>query len=135
MATANFHARIQRIQKSHQNMPVATTTSVREPGIAAIAATRQSRRRRSPLRDHLVSLLLGLVLGGLAAVLQIGHQMEGAPWGPGGDWNDLAFYPIVGCLALAPLLILLSLFLVNRRPGFALFSLGYLSGVVVPLFI
>ena len=112
-----------------------TVASVRDPGIAAIAASRRPRRRRSPLRDHLVSLALGLMLGALAAVLQIGHQMESAPWGPGTNWHAMAVYPIVGCLALAPLLILVSLFLVNRRPGFALFSLGYLSGVVVPLFI
>jgi hypothetical protein len=31
--------------------------------------------------------------------------------------------------------MLLSVFLAARRPGFALFSLGYLSGIVVPLFI
>ena len=134
MATANFHARIARIQKAHQNVPVTTAKSVRDPGVAAIALSRKSSRR-SPVRDHLVSLSLGLVLGALAAVLQIGHQMEDAPWGPGSDWHALAFYPILGCLALAPLLLLMSLFLVNRRPGFALFSLGYLSGVVIPLFL
>ena len=135
MATANFHARIARIQKAHQDIPVTTAKSVREPGIAAIALSRKSSRRRSPVRDHLVSLSLGLVLGALAAVLQIGHQMESSPWGPESDWHALAFYPILGCLALAPLLLLMSLFLVNRRPGFALFSLGYLSGVVIPLFV
>ena len=135
MATANFHARIARIQEAHQNMPAPALKSVRAPGSAGIAASRLKKRRRHPLREHAASLALGLVLGALAAVLQIGHEIEGSPWGPDGDWYAIATLPILGSLALAPLLILMSLILATRRPGLALFSLGYLSGVVVPLFL
>lgn len=135
MATANFHARIERIQKAHAQAAAPKITSVREPGIASIAASLGPKRRRHPIKEHLTSLSLGVVMGTLAAVAQIGHSIEGSPWGPGSQWYDLAFYPIMGCLAVAPILILLSLFLAARRPGFALFSLGYLSGVMIPLFI
>jgi hypothetical protein len=76
-----------------------------------------------------------MVMGALAAVAQIGHSIDGSPWGPGSQWHDLAVYPIMGSLAMAPVLILISLLVATRRPGFALFSLGYLSGVVIPLFI
>lgn len=135
MATANFHARIERIQKAQASVQAPTVKSVRDPGIAAIAASRRGKRRRHPIRDHLTSLSLGIVLGALAAVLQIGHEMEGMPWGPGTDYHALATWPILASLALAPFLILMSVVLATRRPGFALFSLGYLSGVVVPLFV
>lgn len=135
MATASFQARIERIQKAQVNATPVAPKSVREPGVAAIAASLQPKRRNHPIKDHLISLSLGLVLGCLAAVAQIGLSFEGSPWGPGTELHDLAQYPIMGFLGLAPLLMLLSVFVASKRPGFALFSLGYLSGVVVPIFI
>lgn len=135
MAPANFHERIERIQRAQQSMPEPTVQSVRSPGVAAIAAARRPKPRRSPIRDHMQSLSIGIVLGTLAAVAQIGHGMEGAPWGPGGDWYAYATLPILASLALAPFLLLMSLMLASRRPGVALFSLGYLSGIIIPLFV
>lgn len=134
MAPANFHERIERIQRAHRDLPQQSVTSVRAPGMAAIAASRRSKRRRNPIREHMNSLSLGILLGTCAAVGQIGHEIEGSPWGPGGDWYAFSTLPILASLALAPVLLLMSLMLVNRRPGFALFSLGYLSGVVIPIF-
>ena len=135
MATSNFHARIERIQKAHAQTAAPKVSSVREPGLASIAASLGPKRRRHPIKEHLTSLSLGMVMGALAAVAQIGHSIDGSPWGPGSQWHELAVYPIMGSLAMAPVLILISLLVATRRPGFALFSLGYLSGVVIPLFI
>ncbi len=69
------------------------------------------------------------------AVGLLGLSMENAPWGVGSAYHDIAYVVTMGGLGLAPVLMLLAMLLATRRPGFALFSLGYLSGVVVPLFI
>jgi hypothetical protein len=136
MATANFYARLERIQKAQERMPEQKPVSFRAPGMAGIqASNRMKARRRHPIRDHLVSTSFGLVLGCLVAVALIGLSLETAPWGPGTAWHDILYYPVLGGLALAPVLMLVSLFLAAKRPSFALFSLGYLSGIVVPLFI
>ncbi|MFK7744022.1 MAG: hypothetical protein AB8B47_03120 [Roseobacter sp.] len=134
MATANFQDRIQRIQAAQAETAQQKDPPVRAQGVASIAASSRVKRRH-PIKEHFVSVIFGLMLGGLVAVLLIGLTFEGAPWGPGTPWNALAYYPAIGGLALAPVLMLFSLFLAARRPGFALFSLGYLSGVVIPLFI
>ncbi len=135
MAPANFQERIERIQKAHQGIPEPRVQSVRAPGMAAVAAARRPKRRNNPVREHMNALSMGIVLGTLAAVAQLGHEMEGAPWGPGGEWYAFATLPILGSLALAPILLLMSLIIATRRPGFALFSLGYLSGIIIPLFV
>ena len=82
MATTNFHARIERIQKAHASVAVAAPKSVRASGIAGIAASHRIKRR-NPLREHLTSISLGLVLGALAAVAQIGLGSDTATWGTG----------------------------------------------------
>lgn len=137
MATANFHARIERIQKSQAQMQAQPipTKPVRTPGVASIAQSMERPRKRNAITEHLISLATGALLGGLGAVGQFGLSMEGALWGPGTDWHDMAVYPVLGSLLLAPLLLVLSLFLVNKRPGFALFTLGYLSTIMLPFFI
>ncbi|WP_227267936.1 hypothetical protein [Roseobacter weihaiensis] len=137
MATDNFHARLERIQKTQQHAPISKPSSFRTPGVAGIAAAGRvkRRRRRHPVMEHLMSVAFGIVSGGLIAVALIGLSLQGGPWGPGTPWHDIAFYPIMAGLALAPLLMCVSLLVASRRPGFALFSLGYLSGVVIPLFV
>ncbi len=107
---------------------------MREPGVAAVAAARRHTRRH-PIMDHLVATAIGGVLGSVVAVALMGLSMESAPWGPGTDWYDMVYYPAMGGLALAPLLMLTAVIVAARRPGFALFSLGYLSGIVVPLIV
>lgn len=137
MSTANFHDRIERIQRAHAQAPVSKPVSFRTKGAAGVAAS-QSRlklRRRTTLRDHILSLAFGVVLGALVAVALIGLSMEGTLWGPGTVWHDIAYYPTMAGLGLSPVLMLVSLFTAARRPGFALFSLGYLSGIAVPLMI
>ena len=54
---------------------------------------------------------------------------------PGTELNEVMFLPSLGGLALAPLLMLASLFLASKRPGFALFSLSYLTGLIVTMMI
>lgn len=137
MATANFHARLERIQKAQEAAaPRAKTASFRTPGVAGVGALRRKKmRRRHPVTDHLFSIAMGLVLGALLTVGFIGLSQEGAPWGPGTTWNEFVYYPILAGFGLAPLLLAVSLVVASRRPGFALFSLSYLSGIVVPLFL
>ena len=134
MATANFQARLERIQQAQQHAPRQPSTNFRSPGIAGIAASNR-RRRRNLAREHLVSLILGTMLGGLIAVALIGLSLESAPWGPGTEWHNIVYIPTMVGLAAAPALLLVSLFMAQKKPGFAIFSLGYLSGVVITLFI
>lgn len=137
MATASFQARLERIQNAQAQTGQATATSFRAAGATGVqAATAVKRNRnRSQLMEHMKSIVMGLVLGCLIAVALIGLSVENSPWGAGTDWHTLVFYPTMGGLGLAPLLLLVSLFNASSRPGFALFSLGYLTGIVVPLFI
>lgn len=137
MATASFHARLARIERAQAQSEQAMVTSFRTPGVSGVKATRAAKRhrRRHPMMEHLMSILFGLVLGCLAAVALLGLSLENSPWGPGTAWHDIAYYPAMAGLGLAPLLIILSLFKASSRPGFALFSLAYLSGIIVPLFI
>lgn len=133
MATTNFHARIERIQKAHANATAPTTKPVREGGVASVTEAMQKQKRRSPVRDHLMSIVFGVMLGGLAAVLHVGLGMEGSPWGPGTTLHSVLQYPTLVGLALAPLLMLVSVFAAAKRPAFALFSLGYITGAMIPL--
>jgi hypothetical protein len=136
MAPANFHSRLQRIQEAQERMEAPAAANFRAQGVAGVAAVRApKRRRRSPIREHLSSTLFGLVLGCLLAVGLIGLTQDGSLWGPGSKWHALAYYPIMGGLAMTPVLMILSLVMAARKPAFALFSLGYLSGVVIPMFI
>lgn len=136
MATANFQARIERIQRAQTNAPVQNSKNFRATGMAGVAAaTAVKRRRRSPLRDHVVSIALGFVLGALVSVISIGLSMENTPWGANSSYHDIAYYATMGGFGLAPLFVLVSIFTASSRPGFALFSLAYISGIAVPLFL
>ncbi|MEM9576764.1 MAG: hypothetical protein AAF999_07095 [Pseudomonadota bacterium] len=137
MAPANFQARLERIQKAHAEAPQPVQTNIRAPGPAGIAASNRvkRRRRRHPIMEHLVSTSLGIMLGCLVAVALVGLSSSDALWGPGTPLHDYVYYPTMGGLALAPVLMLVAAMTAVRKPGFALFSLGYLSGIVVPLFL
>jgi hypothetical protein len=41
----------------------------------------------------------------------------------------------MGGLGLGPVLMVISLFVAARKPGFALFSLGYLTGLTISIFV
>ena len=136
MATANFYARLERIEKAQAEAPRSKPVSFRTPGVAGIGALREKRaRRRHPITDHLLSIAFGLVLGVLLTVGFIGLSYENSLWGPGTPWHDIAQYPVMAGFALGPLLLFLSLWLASSRPGFALFSLSYVTGIVIPMFI
>lgn len=136
MATANFHARLERIQKSqNRNAAPLRNVPVRELGSHMPGATPAGmiRRRRHPVIEHLRALCGGALLGSLAAVTNVGLTWEGSPWGPGTELNGIIWWPAMGSLGLAAVLMLASLILASRRPGFALFSLGYLSALMLAL--
>ncbi|MGC3937082.1 hypothetical protein ACOTTU_04695 [Roseobacter sp. EG26] len=133
MATANFQARLDRINKAHRGFAPARDKlpirSLRSQPIPRSVKT--AGRKRFALFDHSLAMAMGSMLGCLAAVLLTGLTSENSPWGPGTEWNELVFLPALGGLALAPVLMLASLFLASRKPGLALFSLSYLTGLVV----
>ncbi|WP_300057937.1 hypothetical protein [uncultured Roseobacter sp.] len=133
MATSGFQARIERINRAHQSIaPAREKAPIRALRSQPVPrAIRRKARRRGRIFDHFQPIALGSVLGALAAVMLAGLTSENSPWGPGTDLNQVMFLPSLGALALAPLLMLLSLFLASKRPGFALFSLSYLTGLVV----
>lgn len=135
MATASFQARIERIEKSQAAAPQAKPQNFRTPGMAGVQAVRapQRRYRRHPIMDHMVAVAFGIVLGCLVSVAFWGLNMQGMPWGPGGPWHNLVYYPIIGSLGAGPLLMLMSVFVAAKRPAFALFSLGYITGIAVTL--
>ena len=133
MATANFHARIERIQKAQASMAAPPTKPVREPGVASVIATKKQRKRRNPVKDTLMSLIFGVILGCLVSVLHVGLSMEDSAWGPGTALHDILQYPALVGLASAPALMISAVFVAAKRPAYALFALGYISGAALPL--
>lgn len=136
MATANFHSRIKRIEQAQTvgTGPESNTRNGPGKAVHALAGTVVTRRRH-PLADHIMAAALGIFPGCLVAVALIGLSWESAPWGPGSAWYSIVFYPTMLGLALAPVLILFAVCTAVRRPSVALFALGYLSGVLIPVFI
>ena len=93
MATANFHARLERIHKAQAQMPEVSRSSIRAPGIAGIAASnRIKRRRRHPIKDHVLSTAFGIVLGCLVAVALVGLSSQEALWGVATPLHDSVSY-------------------------------------------
>jgi len=134
MATSNFHARLKRIEQSQSTVPQATIAHFRTPGVAGVAtAKRRKPRARLLVPDHLFSIAIGLVMGALLTVAFIGLGQENAPWGPGTWWQGVLFYPIMAGFALAPIFLVAALLLASRKPAFALYALGYITGIVGPL--
>lgn len=134
MANDAFNARLQRIQAAHADLEPVASTSVR--ALRSVGMTRsRAKRRKHPAWEHLVTIAFGIVLGCLVGVGLVGLTVEASPWGPGTDLNALVYYPAMAGLALAPVLIILSLCFASTKPGFALFSLGYLTGITVSLFV
>ena len=138
MANDVFYARLERIQQSQQQMaPVRRAVPVRElsttmPGATPVGMAGQLP---SPVFAHLKALFFGVVLGVIAAIALIGLSWEGSPWTVGTEYHDYVFWPAMGGLALGGVLILVSMMVAASRPGFALFSLGYLSGLIVSLIV
>ncbi|MBW4708759.1 hypothetical protein KX928_13300 [Roseobacter sp. YSTF-M11] len=133
MATANFQARLDRINKSHQGLaPAREKLPIRALRSQPIPrAAKSGGRKRFAIFDHSLAIAFGSVLGCIAAVVLAGLTSENSPWGPGTELNQTMFLPALGGLGLAPLLMLASVFVASKKPGFALFSLSYLSGMIV----
>lgn len=135
MATSNFHARLERIEKAQAGVPASKSAHFRTPGIAGVAAIKRGKlRKRNPLKDHVLSLAIGVVMGALMTVGFIGLSQETSFWGPGTTLNDYVYYPIMAGLALSPVFLIAALIFASRKPGFAIYALGYVTGIVIPLF-
>lgn len=134
MATTNFHARLERIQRAQAAAPSAKPAHFRTPGMAGIGALKRKKlRKRHPVTDHFFSIAIGIVLGALITVGFIGLTDPNSPWGVETRWHDILYFPIMAGFALAPVFLIAALILASRRPGFALYALGYVSGIVIPL--
>ena len=107
--------------------------SVREGGVASVAAVMQPKKPRNALKDNLLSLIIGIMLGGLAAVMFIGLSMESSPWGPDTAFHSAVQYATLASFGMAPVLMLVGVIVATKRPGFALFSLGYITALAAPL--
>ena len=130
-----FRERLERMKEAQADYETVAATSVRELRSGSVTRVRIKTRRRHPAWDHLISLSLGIVLGCLAAAILIGLTLEASLWGPGTEWNAIMYYPAMGGLGLGPVLMVISLFVAARKPGFALFSLGYLTGLTISIFV
>lgn len=137
MATANFQARIERINRAHKGLaPAREKAPIRALRSQPVPMKlRKASRRRFAIFDHIQPIAMGSVLGCIAAVMLTGLTSENSPWGPGTELNEMVFLPALGGLALAPILMIASLFLASKKPGFALFSLSYLTGLVIAMMI
>lgn len=134
MATDNFYARLERIERAQtavaptRSIPIRELRSSGGPGMTPAGVI---RRQRHPIMEHLRALSVGFLLGLVVAVALIGLTWDGSPWGAGTQWHSYVFWPAMGGLAMAGILMVISLFVATKRPGFALFSLGYLTGLVL----
>jgi hypothetical protein len=135
MATASFEARLKRIHDAHGDMEIVPELPVRPRGSAGAPPVMRRRKRGHTLRALVIAALVGALLGAAGGVLLLGLTSEASPFGPGTPLYDRAYWPAMAALALAPLLILLAVFQAATRPRFALFSLGYLGGLVGPVLI
>jgi hypothetical protein len=133
MATASFEARLKRIHDAHGDMEIVPQMPLRTRSSPGAMPVMRRRKRRHPLRAPVLATVAGVLSGGIGAVLLLGITSDTSPWGPGTTLYERAYWPAMAALALAPLLILLSVFQAAARPRFALFSLGYLGGLVGPV--
>ncbi|MEM6887831.1 MAG: hypothetical protein AAF636_06785 [Pseudomonadota bacterium] len=133
MSKSSFEERLQRIHAANGNMEMVMDLPVRSRAEGGGPTVMRRRRRRNPLRVHFMNLLTGMMAGGIGAVLLLGLTLDSSPWGPGTDLNELIYWPAMGALAAAPLLILAAILKASARPGFAIFALGYLTGLMVPV--
>ncbi|WP_298836088.1 hypothetical protein [uncultured Roseobacter sp.] len=137
MANDVFYARLERIQQSQQQAMPTRSVPIRQmsatmPGASPAGMISQ---RQHPVFAHLKALFIGTVLGVIAAIALIGLSWEGSPWAAGTGYHDYVFWPAMAGLAMGGVLILISLVVASRRPAFALFSLGYLSGLIISLIV
>jgi hypothetical protein len=132
MTTASFEARLKRIHDAHGDMEIVPAIPLRTGGSSGTMPVMRRRKRRHPLRAPFFAALVGLLAGAAGALLLLGLTSDTSPWGPGTEGYERAYWPAMAALALAPLLTLVSVFQAATRPRFALFSLGYLIGLVGP---
>ncbi|WP_300029816.1 hypothetical protein [uncultured Roseobacter sp.] len=137
MANDIFYARLERIRQSQQLATPTRAVPIRELSSTMPGATPagMANQQRHPAFAHLRALFFGTVLGIVAAVALIGLSWEGSPWTAGTEYYNYVFWPAMGGLAMGGILILASMMVAARKPGFALFSLGYLSGLIVCLMV
>jgi hypothetical protein len=131
MATAEFHARIQRINKKPiQRIPVAAK--------AATLKSKAPHKRTadgSAIGEHIVSSSVGIGIGLLIAIVNLGAVRDDSPWGPGTEISEIvSLVGSVGVLATVPMIVL-GLFLRKSKPDFFFFSMAYSIAVIASLFV
>ncbi len=140
MATANFHARIERIQRAqaHAEMPKRSRRApMRAPQTADITQnhTVNLGKGAKPVARLLLPMSVGASLGVVGGLALLGATTEGWMWGPGTSMNSVMLPASLGAMALAPLLMFAALVKGGAKPGLSLLALSYLSGFMLMLLV
>lgn len=131
MATVEFQERIKRI-----NMASAQ----REQGNANVTKTKTKtkRTRRSDgaaSGQYFVPSGLGVSVGVLIAILNLGAVRSDSPWGPGTAIGEaVGLVGSTGVVLTLPML-LASVFMRKTKPGFFFFTMAYCIAVIASLFV
>lgn len=140
MATANFQARIERIQKAQaQSAPKQRKRKPmrQHPAIVDHAAqhTLELGRRSKPMAKLFLPMSVGASLGVVGGLALLGATSDGWFWGPGTPLNPFVLPIGLGGLALAALLMFAALIKGGEKPGLSFLALSYLSGFMLMLLV
>ncbi len=132
MAATTFEERLARIEQKRPATPEFTPT--RFAGLTKPAKPKRVRQTGG-VGKNLVSMATGILLGILMGVLIQGSVLPESPWGPGTEYNRILGYAGLGGLLLSLPMVLLSVYMRGRRPGFFFFSVAYAVGVIATVLI
>lgn len=140
MATANFHARIERIQRAQAKaVPKRRKRGPirQQPLMAEHAAqhTLELGKRSKPMARLLLPMSVGASMGVVGGLALLGATTEGWMWGPGTPLNPFVLPVGIGGLALAALLMFAALIKGGDKPGLSFLALSYLSGFMLMLLV
>jgi len=127
MATVEFHERIKRINMANAQ---------REQGTAKVTKTKRPYKTDGAASgQYFVPSGLGVSVGVLIAILNLGAVRSDSPWGP-----ETAIGEIVGLVGSTGVVVTLPMLLASlvmrkTRPGFFFFSMAYCIAVIASLFV
>ena len=141
MASTEFHDRINRINQANAERMKAQRTPMRGKSHAITAYAKNPRAAKLRAKDgaasgqYFVPSGVGLAIGLLVAILNLGAVQAGSPWGPGTALA--ASFGLIGStgVVLTLPMLLVSLLMRQTKPGFFFFSMTYCIAVIASLFV